>query len=285
MNNILELNGVFKNYKTFVLEDVSFSLPKGFIMGFIGPNGAGKTTTIKLILNMLQRNAGTIKVFGKDNISYEQEIKEKIGVVMDNTFYVSEWSLKDIERTLKPFYRRWDSGKYNSLLSDFRLDMKKKVKEISRGMKMKLMIAIALSHEADLLILDEPTSGLDAVARNELMEILSEFIEDENKGVLFSTHVTSDLEKTADYITVINNGRILYSGIKDDLLEKYVVIRGGLDVLDDELKTQIIGCREHNVGFDGLIDRSVLPLISKNIVTERSNLDEIIVRFNNWREN
>ncbi|MDK2952453.1 MAG: type transport system ATP-binding protein [Kosmotogales bacterium] len=285
MNNILELNGVFKSYKTFALEDITFALPRGFVMGFIGPNGAGKTTTIKLILNMLQRNAGTIKVFGKDNIFYEQEIKEKIGVVMDNTFYVDEWSLKDIERTLKPFYKRWDSGKYNSFLSDFRLDVNKKVKEISRGMKMKLMIAIALSHEADLLILDEPTSGLDAVARNELMEILSEFIEDENKGVLFSTHVTPDLEKIADYITVINNGRILYSGIKDDLLEKYVIIRGGLDVLDDEFKTKIIGCREHNVGFDGLIDSSVLPLLPKNIITERSNLDEIIVRFNNWREN
>lgn len=285
MNNILELNGVFKSYKTFALEDISFSLPRGFIMGFIGPNGAGKTTTIKLILNMLQRNAGTIKVFGKDNIFCEQEIKEKIGIVMDNTFYVGEWSLKDIEKTLKPFYRKWDSGKYNSLLSDFRLDVKKKVKEISRGMKMKLMIAIALSHEADLLILDEPTSGLDVLARNELMEILSEFIEDENKGVLFSTHVTPDLEKIADYITVINNGRILYSGIKDDLLEKYVIIKGGLDVLDDEIKTQIIGCREHNVGFDGLIDHSVLPSLPKNIVTERSNLDEIIVRFNNWREN
>lgn len=284
MNNILELRGVSKRFKTFALNDISFALPKGFVMGFIGPNGAGKTTTIKLILNMLQRNSGIINVFGKDNILYEQEIKEKIGIVMDNTFYVDEWTLKDIEKTLKPFYQKWDSGKYCSLLSDFHLDVKKKVKELSRGMKMKLMISVALSHGADLLILDEPTSGLDAVARNELMEILRGFLEDENKGVLFSTHLTADLEKIADYITVINDGKILYSDTKDGLLEKYLVIKGGLGILAAEQKSQIIGYHEHSVGFDGLIDSSALHTLPKSIITERSSLDEIVVRFNNWRE-
>lgn len=284
MNNILELKGVTKNFKGFTLENISFELPKGFVMGFIGPNGAGKTTTIKLILNMLQRNTGIISVFGKDNILYEQEIKEKIGVVMDNTFYVDEWTLKDIEKTLKPFYQKWDSGKYYSLLCNFHLDVRKKVKELSRGMKMKLMISVALSHGADLLILDEPTSGLDAVARNELMEILRGFIEDENKSVLFSSHITADLEKIADYITVINDGKILYSDTKDGLLEKYLVIKGGLGILDVEQKAQIIGYREHSVGFDGLVDCSVLRTLPKSIVAERSSLDEIVVRFNNWKE-
>lgn len=284
MNNILELRGVSKNLNTFALNDISFALPKGFVMGFIGPNGAGKTTTIKLILNMLQRDAGIINVFGKDNILCEQEVKEKIGIVMDTTFYVDEWTLKDIEKALKPFYQKWDSEKYRSLLSDFHLDAKKKVKELSRGMKMKLMISAALSHGADLLILDEPTSGLDAVARNELLEILRGFIEDENKGVLFSTHITADLEKIADYITVINDGNLIYSDTKDGLLEKYLVIKGGLGILDAEQKAQIIGYREHSVGFDGLIDSSVLHTLPKSIITERSSLDEIVVRVNNWRE-
>jgi len=280
MSNILELNNVNKSFDGFSLKNISFSLQKGFIMGFIGPNGAGKTTTIKLILNMLRKNSGAIKVFGKDNILCEQEIKGKIGVVMDNPFYVDEWTLLDVEKSLAPFYDQWNSKKYSALLSDFHLDPKKKVKELSRGMKMKLMMAIALSHEADLLILDEPTSGLDAVARNELLDILSTFMMDENKGVLFSTHITSDLEKIADYITFINNGRIVYSDTKDDLLEKYCVVKGGIDALNAEQKKYVIGYHEHNVGFDGLIDRTLLRALPKSVVTEPSNLDEIVVRFN-----
>ncbi len=151
-------------------------------------------------------------------------------------------------------------------------------------MKMKLMISAALSHDADLLVLDEPTSGLDVVARSELMEILRRFIEDENKGVLFSTHITADLEKIADYITVINDGNLLYSDTKDGLLEKYLVIKGGLDILDTEQKARIIGYREHSVGFDGLIDNSVFHTLPGGTITEKSSLDEIVLRFNNWRQ-
>lgn len=172
----LEIDEVSKKFKSFCLDRVSFKLPKGFIMGFIGPNGAGKTTTIKLILNMLNADSGVIKVFGKDNKKYEVEIKEKIGIVMDNPFYVDDWTLIDVGKALAPFYSRWDNVKYFKLLSDFSLDPKKKIKELSRGMKMKMMLSCALSHDAELLILDEPTSGLDAVARAELMEILSSFI-------------------------------------------------------------------------------------------------------------
>jgi len=279
LNNILELNGVNKNFNSFSVQNMSFALPQGFIMGFIGPNGAGKTTTIKLILNMLRKDGGAIKVFGKDHILCEQEIKEKIGVVMDWPFYVDEWTLLDLEKSLMPFYDRWSSEKYKALLADFHLDRKKKIKELSRGMKIKTMLAAALSHQADLLILDEPTSGLDAVARSELMELLSGFIEDENKGVLFSTHITTDLEKIADYITFINKGKVLYSGTKDDLLERYLIVKGGLGVLSAGQKKQIVGYREHGVGFDGLIDREFLKSLPKPIITEPSNLDEIIVRF------
>ncbi len=279
MPDIFELNGVSKQFRNFSLTDVSFSLPQGFIMGFIGQNGAGKTTTIKLMLNMLNRDGGNIRIFGLDNIQYEQEIKERVGVVLDQPFYVEDWTLRDVEAALSPFYQKWDSFTYHRQLNDFALDSKKKVKELSRGMKVKLMIAVALSHQADLLILDEPTSGLDAVARSELMEILSDFIADESKGILFSTHITADLEKIADYITFIRDGRILSSCTKDDLLERYLIVRGGLGSLSSVQQREVIGYREHGVGFDGLIESRKRHLLPASVVTEKSNLDEIVIRF------
>lgn len=279
-NNILEIDNVSKRFKGFSLQNVSLTLPKGFIMGFIGPNGAGKTTTIKLILNMLSPDNGSIKVFEKDNKMYEQEIKEKIGVVMDQPFYVDEWTLLDLERALSSFYQQWNPAKYRSFLQQFHLDAEKKIKVLSRGMKMKLMIAAALSHDAELLILDEPTSGLDAVARNELMEILGTFMTDEHKGILFSTHITADLEKIADYITFINNGKIMYSSTKDELLEKYYVVKGGIGALNVEQKRHVIGYEEHNVGFEGLIDRAAVKSLPKSLVLEPCSLDEIVLRFN-----
>lgn len=278
--NALELKDVCKNFEEFSLSKVSFKLPKGFIMGFIGPNGAGKTTTIKLILNMLTRNDGSINVFELDNVDFETQIKDKIGVVMDNIFYQDEWKVSGVGKILKPFYSSWNQGTFEKLLSDFSLNGQKKIKDLSRGMKMKLMIACALSHNAELLILDEPTSGLDAVARNELLDILTSFIEDQNKSVLFSTHITADLERIADYITFINDGKILYSGTKDELLEKYLVVKGGLGILTSEQKALIVGFQEHNFAFDGVIEKENSRYFPHEIVTERANLDELVVRFN-----
>ena len=280
MTNILELSNLTKKFDSFSLNNVSFSLPKGFIMGFIGHNGAGKTTTIKLILDMLKKDSGSIKVFGKDNLIYKNEVMERIGVVMDSTYFVEEWNLADLEASVSPFYKNWNSKKYNDLLDDFYLDKSKKIKELSRGMKVKLMIAVALSHDADLLILDEPTSGLDAVSRNELMEILSDFITDENKGVLFSTHITTDLERVADFITFINKGEIVYSGTREELLEKYLVIKGGRGILEPSQRELILGYREHSVGFDGLIEASMLRMMPESVVYEPCNLDDILVRTN-----
>ena len=280
MTNMLEVKNLSKKFKEFSLDDVSFNLQTGFIMGFIGPNGAGKTTTIKLILNMLSKDSGSIKVFGRDNIESEREIKERVGVVMDNPFYVDDWKVSEVEKALSPFYQGWDAQKFSKLLSEFSINPQKKVKELSRGMKMKLMIASALSHDADLLILDEPTSGLDAVARDELMGILGDFITDENKAILFSTHITSDLEKIADYITFINSGKILYSDTKDALLEKYCLVKGGLGTLSHDQRQRIIGYQESGVGFDGLIDCAEMKAMPGSAVMEQSSLDEIIVRFN-----
>ena len=280
MENILEIKNLKKKFGSFGVEDVSFSLPKGFIMGFVGKNGAGKTTTIKSILNMLSRDSGEIKIFGKDNILHEAEIKQKIGIVMDTAFFVEDWTLLGVGKALKPFYPDWSDDRFKRMLYNFGLEPAKKVKELSRGMKMKIMIAAALSHDPDFLILDEPTSGLDAVARDELMDILKEFICNENKSILFSTHISSDLEKIADYITFINDGKIVYSGTKDELLEKYVLVKGGLGLLSAEQRKLLIGYNETKVNFDGIIDRAKLNELPKDIITESCTLDDMVVRFN-----
>jgi len=280
MENAIEIKGLRKKFGNFGVEDVSFSLPKGFIMGFVGKNGAGKTTTIKAILNMLNRDSGEIKIFGKDNIKDEADIKQKIGVVMDSPFYEENWTLVQVGKALKPFYKDWDCAKFDKLLKDFTLDPNKRIKQLSRGMKMKIMIAAAMAHNPDLLILDEPTSGLDAVARDELMEILQSFIRNENKSILFSTHITSDLEKIADYITFINNGKIMHSDTKDNLLEKYVVVKGGAGALNPEQKKLLVGYQETKVNFDGITDRANLHELPKSVVTEPCTLDELVVRFN-----
>ncbi|MCL2228411.1 MAG: ABC transporter ATP-binding protein [Firmicutes bacterium] len=279
MENALEIKNLVKRFGKFGVHDVSFSLPKGYIMGFVGKNGAGKTTTIKAILNMLNRDSGEIKIFGKDNLKDEAEIKQKIGVVMDSPFYENEWTLVQVGKALKPFYTDWSDTKFGDLLHHFNLDPNKKIKELSRGMKMKIMVACALAHDPDLLILDEPTGGLDAVARDELLETLQAFVKDENKSILFSTHITTDLEKIADYLTFIENGKIVHSDTKDNMLEKYVVVKGGLNVLSPEQKKLIIAYHETKVGFDGITDKANLKSLPK-LVTEPCTMDELVVRFN-----
>jgi len=280
MENALEISNLQKKFGSFGVENVSFTLPKGFIMGFVGKNGAGKTTTIKAILNMIQRDSGEIKIFGKDNITHEAEVKQRIGIVMDSPFYEENWTLTQVGRALKPFYPTWDDFKFKKMLVDFSLDPNKRVKELSRGMKMKIMVSCALAHDPDLLILDEPTSGLDAVARDELMEILQSFISNENKAILFSTHITTDLEKIADYITFISDGKIVHSDTKDNLLEKYIIVKGGLGQIDDAQKKLIIGYTETTVNFDGMVAKENLGNLPKSLVVEPCTLDDLVVRFN-----
>jgi len=280
MENILEIKNLKKKFGQFGVENVSFSLPKGYIMGFVGKNGAGKTTTIKSILNMLNRDEGEIKIFGLDNIAHEAQIKAKIGAVMDSTFFEENWTLMQTGKALKPFYPDWSDDKFNQMLHKFGLVPTKKIKELSRGMKMKIMIACALAHDPDFLILDEPTSGLDAVARDELMAELKAFITNENKAILFSTHITADLEKIADYITFIDDGRVMHSDTKDNLMEKYVMVKGGLGALNDEQKRQLIGYQECKVNFDGMILREKLGLLPGNLVVEAVTMDDLVVRFN-----
>jgi ABC-2 type transport system ATP-binding protein len=267
MSNILEVRGLRKNYPAFALKDVAFDVPRGYITGFVGPNGAGKTTTIKLILGTADADAGTVT--SPDN--------SKIGVVMDAPFYVDDWRIRDVESAIAPFYANWNASNFAEHIRRFGLDAKKKVKELSRGMKVKLQIAAALSHGAELLILDEPTSGLDPVARDEICDLLREFVTEENKSVFFSTHITSDLEKTADYITFILNGAIVFTGTKDALLEKYARVTGGLRELNGELKKLVIGLREYGAGFEGMAETARAVKLPKTVVVEPISLDEIII--------
>ncbi|MDU4951219.1 MULTISPECIES: ABC transporter ATP-binding protein [Clostridium] len=280
MSNAIEIKNVTKRFKEFTLNDVSFELPKGYIMGLIGPNGAGKTTTIKLILNMLKRDSGTIKVLGLDNIDDESKVKEEVAVVFDQPYYIDEWNLNDVEKAVGMFYKKWDGKVFDSYLKRFGLSRSKKVKDLSRGMKMKLMIAVAFSHNAKVLILDEPTGGLDPVARDEFIDLLGEYIQDGERSVIFSTHITSDLEKIADYITFIRKGKIIYTGTKDELLEKYCIIKGGNDDIILSDKKNIIGLREHSTGFEGLIDVENLRGFSTHVITEKATLDDIVVYMN-----
>lgn len=285
MNNAIEIHKLCKNYKDFSLNNISFSLPMGHIMGFVGQNGAGKTTTIRLILNMIARESGEIKIFGLDNVNDEQIIKQDIAVVFDDIYFVDSWKVREVEKSIKRFYSNWSSKLFNQYISSFNLPIDKKVKELSRGMKMKLMLAVALSHEAKLLIFDEPTSGLDSVARNELLEILSKYIADSKKSILFSTHITSDLEKIAEYITLIDHGNIFYSGTKDDLLESFCIVRGGPHDLTDALKKKIIGLTTNIAGFAGLLPTSEMKHLAPEIVTETPSIDEILISISKGEGN
>ena len=215
----------------------------------------------------------------------EQKIKQDIAVVFDDIYFVDSWKVREVERAIKGFYRNWSSKLFNQYVSNFHLPMDKRVKELSRGMKMKLMLAVAMSHEAKLLILDEPTSGLDPVARDELLEILGKYIADGQKSILFSTHITSDLEKIADYITLIDYGNIFYSGTKDDLLESFCIVRGGPHDLTDSLKNKIIGLTTNIAGFAGLLPTSEMKHLAPEIVTETPSIDEILISISKGGRN
>lgn len=279
MKPILKLEGVGKQFSEFALEDVSFSLEPGFIMGFIGANGAGKSTTIKLIMNLLHLDEGKIKVFDLDSRKHEFEIKQRIGFVYDENHFYEDLTIREMTTVVAPFYKNWNQDLYQDLVQKFELPQKKKIKTFSRGMKMKYSLAIALAHDAELLIMDEPTSGLDPMVRSEFLDILSEIIQDERKSVLFSSHITSDLDRIADYITLIHDGRILFSESKDQLLEDYSLIKGGHELLDGRLEPYLVGMRENQFGFEGLVTgkNRVQALVQEQAILERPRLEDIMI--------
>jgi len=278
----LELKGVSKNFPEFKLNNINLSLPKGYIMGLAGPNGAGKTTTIQLILNMLEKDAGEILVFGKDNVQNDNTIKQNIGVVFDSIFYVDNWTVKDAEKAVSIFYEDWKQDVFNEMIKRFELPKGKKVKELSRGMQMKLMLACAFSHNAKLLILDEPTSGLDPVTRDEFLEILQEYIKDGERSVLFSTHITTDLERVADYVTLVNQGNLIYTGSMDDLLGSYRLIKGRPRDITAELENSLVGIRKTDMGFEGLIRANEVDKY-RDCIIDNATIDDIIINVSKKR--
>ena len=254
MENNLEVKNLCKKYNGFELKDINLELPKGMIMGLIGENGAGKTTTIKAILNMINRDSGKIAIFGLDNIKDGKQIKEDIGVVLDDSFLSEYLNPIDINKIMKNIYKNWDEKLYFKYIEDFKLPKDKMSKEYSSGMKMKLKIAVALSHNPKLLILDEPTSGLDPVARNEILDIFQDFIQDEEKSILVSSHITSDLEHIADYITFINNGEIVLTKTRDELLENYGIVKCSADDFEEIDINDFVKYKKNRYEYEILVE-------------------------------
>src|SRR5699024_7860119 len=273
----LEVTDLNKKYKDFSLQDVSFQLEQGYIMGFIGANGAGKTTTIKSILNMLHLESGEIRIMGKNMIDHELELKQDIGFAFGDINFYTRSKIKTLTNVLKKFYKNWDDEIYNKYMNKFNLDEEKKIINLSTGMKVKYNLTLALSHGAKLLILDELTSGLDPVARDELLDIFQELVEDGNISILFSTHITSDLERCADFITFIKDGKIINSSEKEEFVASYRLLNGNQDQLN-QVKEKLISYKINSFGFTGLIHSRDFDE-SSEIKTTTPNLEEIMVYF------
>jgi len=279
MEKILEIKDISKKYSDFALDNVSFNLDRGYVMGFIGPNGAGKSTTIKLIMNLIRKDSGYINVFGLDSVKDEKTIKERIGFVYDNSYFYEDLTCENMKKIIAPFYKRWDEKLYKKYMDEFSLPRDKKIKELSKGMRMKYSIILALSHNAELIIMDEPTSGLDPVVRAEILDIFRGIIQDENKSLIFSSHITTDLEKIADYITFINNGKIVFSEEKDNIIESYGIVKGDSDLLDRDTEKEFIGVKKNKFGFEGLTSNKdkVKKIFGNKVIIERPTIDDIMV--------
>lgn len=280
MGNILELKNVSKRYckSGFALDDISFTLPYGSIMGYVGENGAGKTTTIGCILNTLSKDSGTIYLFGKEMNDKDTLLREDIGVVYDGDNFPGYLNAERLANVMRKLYANWDDGLFKEQLTKFKLNTKQKIKTYSKGMTMKLAIAVAISHHPKLLILDEATSGLDPVTREEILDIFLDFVQDENHSILLSSHITSDLEKVADYITFIHDGKIILSAKKDDLIYRYAIMRCTSDQFSRVNKADIIAYRKKDYQIDVLIaDKNAAERKLKGTVIDMASVDEIML--------
>ena len=280
--NAIEIKGLTKKYDGFTLDDITFDVPKGSVMGFIGQNGAGKTTTIKAIFNIITRDAGTIKVLGLDNIENEYEIKEDVAAVFDELPFHEDFNAKQISIVLSSVFKNWDNEKFKELLTRFALPEKKKIKQFSKGMKMKLQIATALSHNAKLLIMDEATTGLDPVVRNEILDIFREYLQDGERSILMSSHITSDLEKIADCVTFIDKGKILLSGYKDDILDTHGLLKCSKADYENIDKEDIISARITDFGVDAMVsDKEMCNKKYSGAIIDKTTLEEIMLFYVN----
>lgn len=278
--NILEVKGLTKDYGDFVLDKLTFAVPKGVIMGLVGENGAGKSTTINCILNEISKTDGNIEIFGKDYLSEEIAIKDKIGVVFDENHFPDIFTPNEIGTYMSGIYSKWERNTYINYLSKFELPADKRVKDFSKGMKVKLAFAVALSHKAELLILDEATSGLDPIIRDDILDILIDFVQDENHSVLVSSHIISDLEKVADYITFIHKGKLVFSHLKDELIDNYGVISCGAMVFDNIEKSEIIAYRKEDYQYKVLVkDRHIAEKKYPKAIVSPATIEEIMLFY------
>lgn len=278
MENKVEVKGLCKKRDNFTLGEISFSIPKGFITGFIGKNGAGKTTTIKSLLSLINYE-GEVLVDGEVVSLSDLRYLQNVGIVMDEPFLAKDWTMRLVNEAMECGYDNWDGELFFSYLERFEISSKLKVKELSRGMKIKLMLAIALSHKANLLLLDEPTSGLDPGMRDEFVDLIKEYMEDEENTVLFSTHITQDLERIADFIVFIDNGKLVSSSTKDEFAEKYVLVKGGANELSLLDGVEVLGKRKSSVDFEALVEASKAQGLSEKLILEKPDIDKIMVLY------
>ena len=278
MNDALIISGLTKTYKDFMLNGVSFSVPCGSIVGLIGENGAGKSTTINAVLGLIQKESGSICVLGKEQL--DNEIKEQIGVVFDGNNFPEIFSTRKLNRVMKDIYHSWEEHTFLNLLKKFSLPTDKPIKQFSKGMKMKLAIAVALSHNSKLLILDEATSGLDPVIRDDILDILLDFAQDETHSILISSHITTDLEKIADYIVFIHEGQVVFSKLKDELIEQYGIIKCGAAQFEALDKSDIIVYRKMDYEWQVLVaDRAAMKKKYPKTLIDSVSIDEIMLLY------
>lgn len=275
MTDKIRARALSKNFGKFKLGPNDFAIKKGYVTGFIGKNGMGKTTTIKALLSLINYD-GDIFLDGKkiEDLAYLQDV----GLVMDDSFLGKDWTLDLVNEAMNVGYENWDEKSFYGYLDKFNLDRAKKVEELSRGMKIKLMLAIALSHQAKILILDEPTSGLDPAMRDELVDIVLDFMENEDHTVLFSTHITQDLDRIADYIVFIDEGQIVFEGLKDEFYDKFLLIKGGLEDFEKIKNIKILGQKMTKVNFEALILREDYKE-NQNLVADVPTIDEIMIYY------
>jgi ABC-2 type transport system ATP-binding protein len=281
MTEALAVVGLTKRYPEFLLDDVSITIPTGYVMGFVGPNGAGKTTTLKAILGIVKPDAGAVRLFGGPAGA---AANQRVGVVMDNPYYPDGWTARDVGEMAGLFHQRWSAPGFARRLDQFGISATKKISELSRGMRVKLQLAVALSHGADLLVLDEPTSGLDPVARDELRNLLHDFVADKTHTVLFSTHITQDLERTADYITLLFDGRTVFSGELEALSNSYVRVSGDVDRLRPADRADFIVYRARGGVFEGMVPADRAAALPPDWLTEAVSIDEIVVYLSQSKE-
>ena len=276
----IEIRNLKKNYKDFTLDIDSLNVKSGYVTGFIGPNGSGKTTTINSIMGMIKSDDGEIKVLGK-NISEDVRVKEEIGYVGDISGFLQESKLKYIKNSIAPFYPDWDEKMYRIYMDKFNLDENKVFKELSKGMQKQFQLTMAFSHHPKVLIMDEPTANLDPIVRNEILEIISEHMLNEEITVFYSSHITTDIEKCADYVVFIYKGRIFLKGKKDEILESHVLIKFGNDLYDADIVDEFISLKKNKFGYEGLINdrKRAYELFGDEAVYEKCTLDDILLYY------